>query len=638
MRLRQHALVLALSVSLLAGCGGGSKKTPAATLGPVGTKGWTVLVYMTADNNLEGDALKDLAEMASVDSGTDLRFVVQADRAVGEATGPVLNLPDFTSTKRFLVRKGQVQDATDLGELNMGLTTSLSDFITWGIKTYPGEKYMLVFWDHGGGWKGFGWDDSTIATSGAADPLTLAEIATGVQAGLAATTVTKLDVIGFDACLMATVEVAESVKPFASYLLASEETEPGHGWDWAAFGGGGLLSPVDLGKKVIDGFFAQATAQKTVAGVTLSLVDLAKLGPIETAMTSLATAYPNATFVAPVLGSIANGRQKAVEYASSPDPAQAYFLVDAADLATGMSGVTGAADLKAAVIGAVVYEVHGAAKAGSAGLSIYFPTDSAYYKKAEYDTLSGMGSWRTFLTAVYGGGDVQAVPAFVSVTPPSSIAAGFTLSGGISSASAVASSYLMYGLDVGGTATTASGAILLGDQPIDQLIPLAGSTVSSTWDWSLPVISQGQGATAYMEMGYFSFEQVNANLYTASFPLLYYQAPGATPEFAVWQISLDGTGALVSNLVYLYSGGGVAQLNPAAGSRLRSLVRLMPALATWDFSWVPFDATGAGFDATKPLAIDLVPAPTTYTYATVLRIENSAGAGDWAWSWNITKP
>jgi len=183
MRLRQHALVLALSVSLLAGCGGGSKPAPIVPLDPVGTKGWTVLVYMSADNNLEGDGLKDLIEMASVNSGADLRFVVQADRAVGEAAGPVLNLPDFTSTKRFLVRKGQVQDATDLGELNMGLTSSLSDFVTWGIKTYPGERYMLVFWDHGGGWKGFGWDDSTIPTAGAADPLTLAEIASGVQAG-----------------------------------------------------------------------------------------------------------------------------------------------------------------------------------------------------------------------------------------------------------------------------------------------------------------------------------------------------------------------------------------------------------------------------------------------------------------------
>jgi len=81
MRLRPPAHVLALSVSLLAGCVGGGTRPPA--LAPVGTKGWTVLVYMTADNNLEGDGLKDLAEMASIDSGADLRFVVQVDRAVG---------------------------------------------------------------------------------------------------------------------------------------------------------------------------------------------------------------------------------------------------------------------------------------------------------------------------------------------------------------------------------------------------------------------------------------------------------------------------------------------------------------------------------------------------------------------------
>jgi Clostripain family len=631
MRLRPTVSFLALSTLLLTACGGGSspKTQP---LGPVGTKGWTVLVYMTADNNLEGDALKDLAEMASIDSGADLRFVVQADRAVGQAAGAFLNAGDWTTVKRFVVRRGVVQDQVDLGELDMGLTATLSDFVTWGLKTYPGERYMLVFWDHGGGWKGFGWDDSAMI-AGEPDHLSLDRIAAGVQAGLAGTTVPKFDMIGFDACLMATIEVAESVKPYANYLLASEETEPGHGWDWAAFGGGGLLAPIDLGKKVIDGFWAQSSSApwNDVAGVTLSLVDLGMLGPIETAMTSLATAYPNATLVGPVLGSVASGRQKAVEYASNPDPRQAYQLVDAWHLFSGMSGVTGASAMQTAIAGAVVYERHGQAKEGSHGLSIYFPVDNAYYNSG-YDALPGMGAWRTFLTAVYGGGTAQVKPSFIS-SSESVVTGGLTVSGGLDGAttSDLSKAYLIYGLDAGGTASTPGGAVMLGDQPAT----VSGTNVTSTWDWSIPQISQG----AYRELGYVSFEVLSNGVFNASFPMAYEASPGAALDFAVWQLSVNSAGALLANNVFLYSGGGVAQLNPAPGSRLRALVRFMPAIATtWSFTWKLFDATAAGFDATQPLAIDFPVIPAGYIGAAVLRAENAAEEGSWVYSYYDAKP
>ncbi len=631
MRLRHASSLLASWVLLLAACGGGGGGTKTPPLAPVGTKGWTVLVYMTADNNLEGDALKDLTEMASVDSGADLRFVVQADRAVGQAAGAILNLGDFTTAKRFVVRRGLVQDQVDLGELNMGLTSTLADFVTWGIKTYPGERYMLVFWDHGGGWKGFGWDDSAII-AGEPDHLSLDRIAAGVQQGLAATTVARFDVIGFDACLMATIEVAESVKPYASYLLASEETEPGHGWDWAAFGGGGLLSPIDLGKKVIDGFWAQSSSApwNDAAGVTLSLVDLGMLGPIETAMASLAGTYPNAGAVAPVLGSVASGRQKAVEYASNPDPAQAYQLVDAWHLFSGMSGVTGASTLQTAVAGAVVHERHGQAKEGSHGLSIYFPVDSAYYNTG-YDALPGMTAWRTFLTAVYGGGTAQAAPNFLSASD-SVLAAGLTVSGVLDGATTggLSKAYLVYGLDAGGTASTPGGAIMLGDQPAT----VSGTSVTSTWDWSIPQISQG----AYTELGYVSFEVLSNGVLNASFPMAYEASPGATLEFAVWQLSVSGAGALLANNVFLYSGGGVAQLNPAPGSRLRALVRFMPSLLTWSFTWELYDATAAGFDATRPLGLDFPVIPAGYAGAAVLRAENTAEEGSWVYSFYDVKP
>jgi hypothetical protein len=330
------------------------------------------------------------------------------------------------------------------------------------------------------------------------------------------------------------------------------------------------------------------------------------------------------------MGAVVNGRQKAVAYAANPDPRQDYFLVDAWHLFSGMAGVTGATAIQTAVAGAVVYERHGQAKEGSHGLSIYFPTDATYVD-AGYATLPGMASWRTFLNAVYGGGAAQASPRFVSASE-SVLAAGLTLSGVLDAATVggVASSTMYYGLDLGGSATTAGGAILLGDQPAT----LSGTSVSSTWDWSIPQLSQG----AYSELGYVSFEVLPSGVANASFPLAYEPSPGAPQEFAVWQLSVSAAGALLSNNVFLYSGGGVAQLNPAAGSKLHALVKLMPSLTAWSFTWRLYDSSAAGFDATQPLSLAFPVIPSGNQAAAVVRVENSAAAGDWVYSYFDVKP
>jgi len=38
------------------------------------------------------------------------------------------------------------------GESNSGSLDALIDFIKWGIKNYPAERYALILWNHGGGW------------------------------------------------------------------------------------------------------------------------------------------------------------------------------------------------------------------------------------------------------------------------------------------------------------------------------------------------------------------------------------------------------------------------------------------------------------------------------------------------------
>ncbi|HBA51252.1 MAG TPA: hypothetical protein DCZ91_26330 [Lachnospiraceae bacterium] len=78
----------------------------------------------------------------------------------------------------------------------------------------------------GGSVSGYGYDEK-FSSSGSMN-------LSGLTSALKACNV-KFNFIGFDACLMATAETALTLSPYADYLIASEETEPGVGWyytDW----------------------------------------------------------------------------------------------------------------------------------------------------------------------------------------------------------------------------------------------------------------------------------------------------------------------------------------------------------------------------------------------------------------------
>src|SRR5712691_2124163 len=256
--------VLACAGAALACSGGGSGGgSPAVT-----PKGWTVLVYMVADNNLESFAIPNLQQMATVGSSDNLRIVVELDRSLRYSTSPIGNIAASATTKRLLVQNGSFQQISDLGNLDTANPATLADFIQWGIRTYPSQNYALVLWDHGGGWKyGFGEDEPTGHMLG------LAQMQQALKRGLAAAGVSKLQILGFDACLMSTFEVMQALQPYATYLVASEETEPGAGWDYTRLvpaRDSAAVEAVTLAKGIVDGYAALNASDSTL---TLALTD-----------------------------------------------------------------------------------------------------------------------------------------------------------------------------------------------------------------------------------------------------------------------------------------------------------------------------------------------------------------------------
>jgi len=175
---------------------------------------WTYLVYLAADNNLDaaGQFSMDLIKKGmESDKDDNINFIVLYDH--------------FGAGAELLrvTQDGVVQlpepDELDMDEPDTGDPETLHQFLSWGVNAYPAEHYVVVIWDHGGGWKYIIKD----GTSGTRMPVVgLADAMKSVTEELGI----KFDITLFDACLMALVEVAYQLKPVTDYVVASEHALP----------------------------------------------------------------------------------------------------------------------------------------------------------------------------------------------------------------------------------------------------------------------------------------------------------------------------------------------------------------------------------------------------------------------------
>ena len=218
------ALLLALTVALsLTACGGGDASVEDAQTAADGS--WAVYWYLCG-SDLEtngGFATTDLNEMMEVQLPENMNVVIQT----GGANVWQNDLMDASKIQRWLFSSEGLQLVDEQESTNMGDAQTLYDFLYFASENYPADKTAVTFCNHGGG-----------SVSGAAfdeihglDSLDLAEMYQAFDAVWPADTANPaLELVGFDTCLMATVDVAAVFQNFSKYLVASEEVEPGHGW------------------------------------------------------------------------------------------------------------------------------------------------------------------------------------------------------------------------------------------------------------------------------------------------------------------------------------------------------------------------------------------------------------------------
>jgi hypothetical protein len=378
------------------------------TCGGGGQASWTFLVYLDGDNNLESAGIDDFLEMSSVGSTSDVNIVVQFDRISGYDT----TYGDWTDTRRFHITQGETPwdyNGVSIGEANMGDPQTLIDFVQWGMSHYPADRYAVVLWDHGSGWryeeeplfKGVAFDD----TDGG-DGLTSPELRSAMDT-LSNHGADPLDLVGFDACLMGMIEVDNQLIPYVDVRVGSEETEPEDGWPFdiilSELRGTPSMSASQLGTVIVDEYYASYGNYETQSAVDLHTA----YDTLNTAVNDFAVALINGM------------NDHFTEIAGARANAQAFYVSSFIDLydfayqinqSVSDSTLNGAAtDVMNAVDNAVIREQHGSDWPGAHGISIYFPESSGSYD-ATYDGSQGWlqftmnTQWDEWLNAFYAGG------------------------------------------------------------------------------------------------------------------------------------------------------------------------------------------------------------------------------------------
>ena len=296
-----------------------------------------LMVYIAGDNNLDKFGDVDIAEMMSIpDTGDELTILVQQDQS---------ELARDSGTKRYVIRNGTKESIVHLGETNTGDANTLTEFLKWGMEHHEAERNIVILWNHGGGtrdelYPGYE-NNETIATmrSMVVNPtlgnqssifpeaqrikrvsrlIEAYQLEKGEQrrdiSEIEAKSILfddnskdfldnlelkevfikldkKVDIIGFDACLMSMMEVAYQLRDYAEVIVGSEELEPERGWDYAAIVSFLVENPnasnEEISKEIINSFIV-SYADEEDKKVTLSALRTEKLKDVARCMNAFA--------------------------------------------------------------------------------------------------------------------------------------------------------------------------------------------------------------------------------------------------------------------------------------------------------------------------------------------------------------
>ena len=368
----------------------------------------TIMIYLCG-SDLESEhsmATADLNEMLHANLDDEhLNIIVETGGAKKWNNSVISN----KTNQRYRVTSRGLQVLDDnVGSKSMVDPNTLVSFIQYCKNKYPADRYMLIMWDHGGGAiTGYGYDEKSSGS------MTLDKLNSALKQGGV-----KFDFIGFDACLMGTLETALVTEQYADYLIASEEAEPGTGWYYTTWlselSKNPSIDTVKLAKTLIDDFTDVSRKNYPGCNTTLSVVDLAEFaGTVPDAFNAFSSEISgmldNSEYK-----QVANARADAREFGVSAKVNH----IDVIDFASKIGG-TKANALVTALKGCVKYNRTSVSMKNSYGVSIYFP----------YSSFKSMNSAVALYNSIGISGDYsRCIKSFASLAAGGQIATGGTTS------------------------------------------------------------------------------------------------------------------------------------------------------------------------------------------------------------------
>ncbi len=361
----------------------------------------TVMVYMCGTDleSKSGMATSDLEEMVSATLGSNINVIVET----GGASSWQNQIVKSNTNQRFRVKQGGLETLNaKVGKRSMVDPDTLADFIQFSASEFPADRYMLILWDHGGGsLTAFGYDELFPGDSMSLDEIDQALKAGGVQ----------FDMIGFDACLMATLETALVAGQYGDYLIASEAVEPGTGWyytNWlSALSDNPAMDSLDVGKQIIDDYVKMSGGNSQT---TLSMTDLAELEGTVPAVFNAFSSSTSQLIAGDGYNTVATARSGSRDFSTSSKINQIDLIHFAENL-----GTAEAKTFSSTLANAVKYNRNSTNISHANGLSIYFPYQSMRSVSTAIETYNAIGLDKSYS---------ECIKSFASVSAGGQVASG----------------------------------------------------------------------------------------------------------------------------------------------------------------------------------------------------------------------
>ena len=353
----------------------GIKLQPAADRGraaQVAPNSWTILVYLHSDHNLEESAIVDLEEMEQVGSGKGFNVIVQWDRLSEDGVS------------RIKVGRGEEasQVLEELPELDSDDPQTLADFIDWGLRKFPAQRYGLILWDHGAQWYGFGGDETTNA----GDIMDLFETRDALKTSMDANKLAKFDFLAFDTCLMGGLEPLLQFADLTRLYIANPEIDYGDGWEYgktfAFLKANPGISLTEFAKREASIWKDHHNSGESDLNNRAHVAyDTGKVVALTQAVQDFSQALVNTWDSGSETLAIERGRT--VEYdQDGEDPHAPHDYVDIGDYAVRVAQKNpnlkpSAEKLNAAIDSMVIAKVLGRSNAQARGLSVWMPSDQS---------------------------------------------------------------------------------------------------------------------------------------------------------------------------------------------------------------------------------------------------------------------